>query len=352
MSVIIAYTGKPCDGLFYYSYEHCCFLNSMGIDAKLIIISYPQSERKEYIDALKSKYIDYKNVEFDEYYPSSNDITLVMGRSTITLGHEHIIFKKYDTDQILSVKLLFANKIVCVYAENHPIRFPKALKYFNPKFIYDLCDYDVYPNGVGKYFKKIINFSIYKPFKNDIKFKYLFNGVNEKYYNSFLNNIKLNSPNKLKFNDLEVNEIPYFNGKELEQIPTSSINNFNSHGILVLRDVLTRSFFKYGKIFRDDRYNNITIPVKNILGMFDTYVYNKEGFDPAPRLMMECKYFKKKFLFLRDTRLVDGGSAYMKRDPHCLTSEENKDNINVLLKAIDKTKERKINRFYAKNIIN
>ena len=42
----------------------------------------------------------------------------------------------------------------------------------------------------------------------------------------------------------------------------------------------------------------------------------------------------------------------MKRDPHCLTSEENKDNINVLLKAIDKTKERRVNRFYAKNIIN
>jgi|APSaa5957512535_1039671.scaffolds.fasta_scaffold04722_3 hypothetical protein len=342
MKVVIAYTGKPCDGLFYYSYEHCSHLNSLGIKTKLVIILYPQSKKEEYVNALKSKYIDYQNVEFDVYSPELNDIVLVMGRSMLTLGYEHIIFKKYNLEQTLSTKLLFTNKIINVFAENHPIRFPKALNYFKPKFKYDLCDYDVYPNGEGEPFKKIINFSIYKPFENNIKFKYLFNGVNEKYYDSFLNNIKLTSPKYLKFNELEVSKVPYFDGKKLNYIETSSINNFKSHGILVLRDILTRPFFKYGIKFKDDRYNNIEVPVKNILGMFDTYVYNKQIFDPAPRLMMECKYFKKKFLFLRDTKIIDGGSAYLKREPYCLTSDKNKDNINVLITALEKTHEKNI----------
>ena len=40
-------------------------------------------------------------------------------------------------------------------------------------------DYDVYVNGVGEQFEKIINFSIYKTIKEDIQFKYLFLGTNE-----------------------------------------------------------------------------------------------------------------------------------------------------------------------------
>ena len=30
-------------------------------------------------------------------------------------------------------------------------------EYFNNKKVYDICDYDVYPNGVGKQYEKIIN---------------------------------------------------------------------------------------------------------------------------------------------------------------------------------------------------
>jgi len=338
MRVIIAYTSKPCDGLLYYSYEHCCFLNSIGIDSHMVILTQPKSKISEYENALKSKYKVYKNVTINDYDPKTNDMTLIMGRSLLTLALE-FTNKGYDDDKAFIARLLFTNKLIAVYSENHPKKYPLALKHFKPKFVYNLCDYDVYPNGTGQHFKKIINFSVYKPFKDNIKFKYLFNGVNEKYYKTFLENMKLKSPKNLTFNNNTVTEIPYYNGNNVERISTESIEGFNSHGILVLRDELN----KKGQKFKDDRYNNVIIPVDNILGMFDTYVYNKEGFDPAPRLMMECKYFKKKFIFLRDEKQIDGGSAYMQRDPFCLTSSENKSNTDTLLKAIEDVHNEKEN---------
>ena len=67
-----------------------------------------------------------------------------------------------------------------------PFFFIIGLAYFNtvspPKKVYDLCDYEVYPNGVGKQYQKIINFDVYKPIKDDIQFKHLFLGTNEIYY--------------------------------------------------------------------------------------------------------------------------------------------------------------------------
>ena len=60
----------------------------------------------------------------------------------------------------------------------------------------------------------------------------------------------------------------------------------------------------------------------------------KKDLTSAPRLMMECKYFKKKMIFLRDDSIVDGGSAYLKRESYCLTSPENKDNNDVLVESI------------------
>ena len=50
------------------------------------------------------------------------------------------------------------------------------------------------------------------------------------------------------------------------------------------------------------------------MGMFETYVYTKNTFDPAPRIFQECKYFNKEVIYLRDTTIVDGGSVYWKRD--------------------------------------
>ena len=50
------------------------------------------------------------------------------------------------------------------------------------------------------------------------------------------------------------------------------------------------------------------------MGMFETYVYTKETFDPAPRIFQECKYYKKDVIYLRDKDMKDGGSVYWKRD--------------------------------------
>ena len=81
--------------------------------------------------------------------------------------------KNYTENQLFTLHLLFREKLISVYSENHPKDYDLALKHFNPKKVYDLCDFDVYKNGVGHQFEKIINFSIYKPIKKEIQFKYL-----------------------------------------------------------------------------------------------------------------------------------------------------------------------------------
>jgi hypothetical protein len=65
--------------------------------------------------------------------------------------------------------------------------------------------------------------------------------------------------------------------------------------------------------------------------MFETYVYTKDTFDPAPRIFQECKYFGKEVIYLRDPAIVDGGSVYWKR-------EITKPNVAPILTAIKKFK--------------
>ena len=55
-------TSKPGDGLLHYSYEHCDYLNSIGINSQLIIIPHNPFSKEDYISAIKNKYIDFKNV--------------------------------------------------------------------------------------------------------------------------------------------------------------------------------------------------------------------------------------------------------------------------------------------------
>jgi hypothetical protein len=50
------------------------------------------------------------------------------------------------------------------------------------------------------------------------------------------------------------------------------------------------------------------------MSLFETYVYTKETFDPAPRIFQECKYYGKDVVYLRDKNIQDGGSVYWKRD--------------------------------------
>lgn len=286
--VNIVCTSKPGDGLLHYSYEHCSYLNDLGINTKLIIVTHPNYSEDDYSNAIKNKYIHYKNVIFNEYNPTSKEITLIMGRSMLTLPY--LSKKDYTWNQLLTLQLLFKNNLIAVYSENHPKEYDEALKFFNPKSVIDLCDLEVYKNGVGKQFEKIINFSIYKPINTDTQFKYLFLGCNKRYYETVQKVIK----------------------------------NYPSHGILV-----------YKEDYIDENNNHIFVPVDNLLGLFDTYVYTKDTFDPAPRLMQECRYFNKGFIYLRDKNIQDGGSVYFNRPANCLTDKVNKKNIDVLITEIN-----------------
>jgi len=263
----IVCTSKPCDGLLYYSYEYCSYFNSIGIKTNLIIIIHRNFSQKNYIDSIKSKYIHCKNIIFDEYTPNSDETTLIMGRSMLTLAW--LNKNTYTEDQLFTLHLLFREKLISVYSENHPVDYDKAIEYFKPKEIIDLCDFDVYPNGIGQHFEKRINFNIYKPIENNIQFQYLFNGTNKEYYNTI----------------------------------QGVIQNYKSHGILT-----------YDHNYLDSNNNNIMVPVANLLGIFETYVYTKDTFDPAPRIIQECKYFNKDIIYLRDKSIQDGGSVYYKRE--------------------------------------
>ena len=162
----IVCTGKPGDGLLRYSYEHCCYLNSVDIKSQCVIIPNPNHTKEDYIKSITDQYKTCENIVFNDYTPSSNEITLVLGRSMITLPY--LDRHKYSKEQLLTLHLLFNNNIIALYSENHPKEYPLALEYFKSKKGYDLCDYEVYPNGVGIQYEKIINFDVYKPIKEDI----------------------------------------------------------------------------------------------------------------------------------------------------------------------------------------
>ena len=262
----IVVTSKPVDGLLYYSYEYCDMLNKAGHAAQVLIISHRKFKHSDYINTIKQKYIHCKNVIIDLYEPNEKDITLIMGRSMMTLSWQD--FQHYTPEQQKILKNVFKNKVISVYSENHPQTYPKAVEFYNPKKIIDLCDKDVYPNGVGKHFEKTINFSIYKPYVENKKFKYLFLGTNDKYYAT------------------------------IEKV----IDKFPDHGILT-----------YDNDYVNVNNNNVFVPVENLMGMFETYVYTKDTFDPAPRIFQECKYYNKDVVYLRDKNMKDGGSVYWER---------------------------------------
>jgi len=290
----IVCTSKPGDGLLCYSYEHCCYLNSIGIASQVIIITHRKFKEQDYLDMLEEKYVYVgNNIIFDNHTPMPNDITLIMGRSMMTLPFKDK--HDYSYNQLLTMHLLFGGNLISVYSENQHDLWQPALKYFKNKRVYNLCDYDVYPNGEGEQYEKMINFEIYKPVVNDIQFDYLFLGTNDVYYNEI----------------------------------SKHIDKYKSHGVLTYNE-------KY--IIMD--YNNIFAPVKNLLGLFKTYVYTKTYFDPAPRLMQECKWLGKEVIYLRDKNIKDGGPVYMKRPVP--TKEMYKENINILVNMIKAINEKDI----------
>ena len=285
----IVCTGKPGDGLLRYSYEHCCYLNSVDIKSQCVIIPNPNHTKEDYIKSITDQYKTYENIVFNDYTPSSNEITLVLGRSMITLPY--LDRHKYSKEQLLTLHLLFNNNIIALYSENHPKEYPLALEYFKSKKVYDLCDYEVYPNGVGIQYEKIINFDVYKPIKEDIKHKYLFLGTNEIYY------------------------------KEIDKLIKECPDCFKSHGIVT-----------YNEKWINPKLNNLFAPVENILGKFESYVYTKPNFDPAPRLFVEFKWLGKNVEYVRDKNIKDGGMIYWNRPMP--TKKIYRDNLNRLIKLI------------------
>ena len=290
----IVCTSKPGDGLLCYSYEHCCYLNSIGIASQVVIITHRKFKEQDYLDMLEEKYVYVGNdVIFDHYTPMPNDITLIMGRSMMTLPFKDK--NDYSYNQLLTMHLLFSKKLIAVYSENQHDLWQPALEYFKNTKVINLCDYEVYPDGEGQYFEKMINFSIYKPVVDDIQFDYLFLGTNDVYYSEV----------------------------------SKHIDKFKSHGVLTYDE-------KY--IIMD--YNNIFAPVKNLLGLFKTYVYTKTYFDPAPRLIQECKWLGKEVIYLRDKNIKDGGPVYFNRPVP--TEEMYKTNINMLVAMIEELNEENI----------
>lgn len=276
----IVVTSKPVDGLFFYSYEYCCLLNSLGIDARVIVIRHRKYTKEDYVNSIKLKYTCFDNLYFDNIVPTESDITLILGRSMLTLSY--INFNDYTPEQQLSLRLLYSKKLISVYSENHPQEYPKALKFYNPKKVIDLCDKEVYPNGIGEHFEKTINFKIYKPYKENIQVKYLFLGTNEQYYKAA--------------------------EKHKDNYPDYAILTYNENYVSI-------------------KNKNIFVPVKNLLGLFETYIYTKEIFDPAPRLIQECKYYGKNIIYLRDNSIKDGGSVYWNR-------KINTPNISPIISAV------------------
>ena len=283
----IVCTGKPADGLLRYSYEHCCYLNSVGIKSQCIIIPNPKHTKEDYIKSIKDQYKVYENIIFDSYTPDSDEITLVLGRSMITLPY--LDKDRYTKDQLMTLHLLFSNNVIALYSENHPKEYPLALEYFKPKKVYDLCDFEVYPNGVGTQYEKIINFEVYKSIKEEIIHKHLFLGTTEIYY------------------------------KEIEK----HIHNYPDHGIVT-----------YNTKWINPKLNNLFAPINNILGKFETYVYTKPNFDPAPRLFVEFRWLGKNVDYVRDKNIKDGGMVYWNRPVP--TKDIYKTNINILIELIGK----------------
>ena len=295
-------TSKPGDGLFYYSYEHCHYLNSVGIKSQVVVIPHPKFKKEDYINSVKEKYIVCENITFNHkctvriFGPSKNDITLIMGRSMLTLPY--LSRNDYTKDQLLTIRLLVANQLIAVYSENHPVEYYNAVEYFNVKNIVDLCDYAVYPEGPhsARWFEKMINFSIYKTPIDNIKYDHLFLGTNKVYY------------------------------EEVEK----HIDKFENSVILAYRE---------GYI--NPKHNHIFVPVTNILGLFKSYVYTKPYFDPAPRLMHECKWLNKDIIYVRDGSIEDGGLIYYTRSAPTLKMYE--DNMQNLIQVIKEINEKKTN---------
>lgn len=257
----IIVTGKPSDGLFFYSCEHYWRLEELAIPVQLIVFTHRNFVEQDYLSSIKEKYTKTIPIIFNDYFPEPDEVNLIMGRSVLTLAYKQM--QDHDEEKQFSMQLVFKNPLISVYSENHPVEYYDALDFFKPKSVIDLCDHDVYPNGYGRHFEKYIHFDNYIEPIDDIQFEHLFLGTTPEYY---------------KYSQKVVYKYP-------------------NYGIIV---------------YDSTQPNHIQVPVKNLMGKFNKYVYVKQTFDPAPRIMQECLHYGKEVIFERPD-IEDGGLVYWRR---------------------------------------
>ena len=87
----------------------------------------------------------------------------------------------------------------------------------------------------------------------------------------------------------------------------------NGHAVLIYKDQPLDDHVDFRQQQGKIKTNHIFAPYPDLLRKFNTYVYTKPNFDPAPRLMIEFMCTKRKVIYERDENLKDGGSIYYKR---------------------------------------
>ena len=108
--------------------------------------------------------------------------------------------------------------------------------------------------------------------------------------------------------EFEIGKTEFFISSYFNKINKTSVS-INS----IIKDYPDHGIITYDEDYINENNNNVFAPVKNIMGMFKTYVYTKDTFDPAPRIFQECRYFGKEVIYQRDKSIKDGGSVYWDR---------------------------------------
>ena len=106
-------------------------LNSLGIKARVIVITHRNFTQQDYLDVLKYKYIHQHNVLFNSLDGWTGDATLIMGRSMMTLSYQD--FDSYTMQQQMILRTLFAGNVISVYPENRPSQNIRAVEFYEPK---------------------------------------------------------------------------------------------------------------------------------------------------------------------------------------------------------------------------
>ena len=109
----IIVTSKPVDGLLYYSYEYCSYLNSIGVDSRVVIICHRDFTPEQYQTVFENKYIHFQNVVFDDFSPVEDDISMILGRSMLTLSWKN--FRDYSYKQQQKLFNVFGHKLIYMY---------------------------------------------------------------------------------------------------------------------------------------------------------------------------------------------------------------------------------------------